>query len=68
MLRNKNKTNVRKIYKQENRQILLESPEVGFYHIKKLGCLLENMNLTPKGDQSGYGLSFFSPLKDTCTT
>ena len=29
------------------------------------GCSSEILNLTPKGDQSGRGLSKFRPLKET---
>ena len=37
----------------------------GTPHIKGVGMLVGNLNQTPKGDRSGRGSSFFSPLKET---
>ena len=37
----------------------------GDSHAEQTGMLVGNLNLTPKGDQSGRGLSKFWPLKET---
>ena len=34
-------------------------------HMKGVGMLVRNFELTPKGDRSGHGPSFFWPLKKT---
>ena len=40
----------------------------GTRYIKKVGMLVENFELTPKGDQSGRGSRIFWPLKETNKT
>ena len=45
--------------------IRTETCRGGTQHMKGVGMLVATFELTPKGDRSGRGPSFFGPLKET---